>query len=161
MYVSLYYLVSSAGHSYSSCAPLLPPRAHIVLLHSISFMEQSFSTVRLSLGNTNRGEGKGWLLRLLLAKLNIEHTSAGLHMLSRLFHESNAVMVVDCSIFMIAYCELVLSMLHVTQKHKAQKYNVVTMLFSKPVLCYSFLMLHSVPDLSLHAGTFSSWRVES
>ena len=66
-----------------------------------------------------------------LTKLDIEHTSAGLLMLSQLFHESNAVMVVDCRIFMIAYCELVLSMLHITrytlhaQKRKAQKYNAV------------------------------------
>jgi len=118
-------------------------------------MEQSFSTVWLSLSGTNRGEGKGWLLRLLLTKLNIEHTSAGLHMLPQLFHESNAIMVVDCRIFMIAYCELVLSMLHITrytlhaQNRNAQRYNVVTMLFSKPVLRYSFFMLHSVPDLSL------------
>ena len=93
MYVSLYYLVSSTGHSYSSCAPILPPHAPVILLHSISFIEQSFSTVRLSLSDTNRGEGKGWLPRLLLTKLNVELTSAGLHVLSQLFHESNAVMV--------------------------------------------------------------------
>jgi len=60
--VGLYVAAGSVGHSYRM--PLLSPLASIVLLHSISFIEQVCPTVRSGLNDTDRGRGKGQLLRL-------------------------------------------------------------------------------------------------
>ena len=47
---------SSAGHSYH--VPLLAPREHIVLPHSVSFIEQVCPTVRPHLNDADRVRGK-------------------------------------------------------------------------------------------------------
>ena len=58
----------AVGHSYH--APLLPPRAPVVLPHSVSFIKHEVCpTIRSHLSDTNRGRGKGWPLKLLTKEL--------------------------------------------------------------------------------------------
>lgn len=65
-YVRLWYIASgSAGHLRAITATMCA----IVLLHSVSFIEQVCPTVRPNLSDTNRGRGEEWPLRLRTKEL--------------------------------------------------------------------------------------------
>ena len=54
-YVTAGAAIAARSACRSYCTPLLPPRAPIVLPHSVSFIEQVCPTVRLRLSDANRG----------------------------------------------------------------------------------------------------------